>query len=373
MKHIPNLKTNEEYKSELNELFPNIELIGDYKGNSQKTDYKCKICGHEWSISPKLLKRTKYGCPNCAEIKKHSMYSEAFYSKMKTIHPDIMILGEYIDSKTKIKLKCLIDGYEWYSDPAHLIHRKHGCPKCGGSLKLTNDEFLHRLKIEHPNLVALTEYINDSTKVKMHCNICNNEWYASPSHLHQGRGCPECAIQSKHDKFAKSIDQFIEEMKLVDPTIIITGNYVNGRTPIECKCSVCGSIWYPTPSNLLAGKGCSVCASSKGEKRVAHYLRLLNINYEPEYRFDDCRYKYPLPFDFYIPSLNTCIEFDGQQHYFPVMFGNQSYDDAESAFLLNKTKDKIKTDYCKSKNINLIRIPYWEYDNIDKILEKHVS
>ena len=32
-------------------------------------------------------------------------------------------------------------------------------------------------------------------------------------------------------------------------------------------------------------------------------------------------------------------------------------------------RDRIKNKYCKDNNIKLIRIPYFEFDNIDEILK----
>ena len=54
---------------------------------------------------------------------------------------------------------------------------------------------------------------------------------------------------------------------------------------------------------------------SKSEKYIANYLSFQNILFEQEYIFPDCRDINPLPFDFYLPDYNTCIEYDGQQHF----------------------------------------------------------
>ena len=41
---------------------------------------------------------------------------------------------------------------------------------------------------------------------------------------------------------------------------------------------------------------------------------------------------------------------------------------------LEKTKlrDNIKTKYCEDNHIKLIRIPYWDFDNIEQILTKEL-
>ena len=70
-----------------------------------------------------------------------------------------------------------------------------------------------------------------------------------------------------------------------------------------------------------------------------------------------------MPFDFYLPDYNLLIEFDGIQHYeIRGHFGG--YD----GFVDTKIRDTIKNIYCKDNNIDLLRIPYWDYKNIENIL-----
>ncbi len=89
--------------------------------------------------------------------------------------------------------------------------------------------------------------------------------------------------------------------------------------------------------------------TSKGERRVIKILRQAGIKYKREHIFPDCVYKNPLRFDFYLADRNTCIEFDGSQHYIG-WFG-----DLES-LRLNQIRDDIKNKYCLEKGITLIRL-----------------
>ena len=78
-----------------------------------------------------------------------------------------------------------------------------------------------------------------------------------------------------------------------------------------------------------------------------------------------CRDVRLLPFDFYLPEHNTCIEFDGEFHFKSWSKSKNSIRKYEDT----KRRDKIKTEYCIKNSIRLIRIPYWESENIPTIME----
>lgn len=58
-----------------------------------------------------------------------------------------------------------------------------------------------------------------------------------------------------------------------------------------------------------------------------------------------------------------CIEFDGEQHYIDKGSFNTSLEYVQH-------HDRIKNTYCNVKGIVLLRIPYWDYSNIEIILSK---
>ena len=119
---------------------------------------------------------------------------------------------------------------------------------------------------------------------------------------------------------------------------------------------------YLEQNGLERGEG------SIGEQKVRQVLTNMNIQFEEQYKFNDCRFKLPLPFDFYIRDLNTLIEYDGKQHFTFQAFGSKDEDAAFNKFVTTKITDTIKNEYAKRNNINLIRIPYWQFNNIEEIL-----
>ena len=120
-----------------------------------------------------------------------------------------------------------------------------------------------------------------------------------------------------------------------------------------------------SPGYHLTGRGCGLCNDSKGEKAISKFLDKNSISYYRQHKFEDCRNIHQLPFDFYIPSIRTCIEFDGPQHYEPMSFFG-----GLEAFEKLKINDKIKNDYCEDNFIDIVRIKYDQYDNINEYLRK---
>ena len=122
------------------------------------------------------------------------------------------------------------------------------------------------------------------------------------------------------------------------------------------------------PYSLLQGVGCPVCNQSKGEFIIKTFLESNNFIYKPQYVFDECRYKNPLHFDFYLPNYNTCVEYDGVQHFKPVEhFGG------EERLKYTIENDKIKNKFCKENKIKMIRIPYTQIGIIEKILSEKLN
>src|SRR5699024_11479701 len=146
--------------------------------------------------------------------------------------------------------------------------------------------------------------------------------------------------------------------------------YKNNVTTLEIKHIKCGNTYKASHNNIKKSHcKCPHCRSvkSKGEEIIKHYLKEHGIEYIREYRFSDCKYKNTKPFDFYIPSLNVNIEFQGKQHNIPrSVFGG------EKSLKETKKRDAIKKKYCSDNNIELLEIKYTEIKNIGKILDEEL-
>lgn len=155
-------------------------------------------------------------------------------------------------------------------------------------------------------------------------------------------------------KCEKKTTEDIREMifSMTDGEYYLISEYKTPHDVITIAHNKCGGAFDTTLNKFLSENDrCPDCKYSKGEQMVREWLIKNNIAHVKQYRFPDCKFKRTLPFDFYLPTFNTVIEFDGDQHFYPVeRFGGVR------AFQYRRRCDFIKTKYCIENNIRLIRL-----------------
>lgn len=143
------------------------------------------------------------------------------------------------------------------------------------------------------------------------------------------------------------------------------------RKVYKCRCD-CGKETYVVSSSLTTKHTSSCgCLVSYYNSYIANWLKEEKIEYKSEYRIciDNRQYR----FDFYLPKYNLFIEYDGSQHYIPTRFFGTNNSKNKELLLKTQERDRIKNQYCKENNINLLRIPYWESKNIKTIISNHLQ
>lgn len=295
---------------------------------------------------------------------------EEYVAELAVKNPFVKVVDKYINSQTEILHECMIDGHQWLVRPGNILQGK-GCPKChhrklGNMLKKTHDEYVMELSEVNPCIEVIGQYIGATTQILHRCTIHNVTWNVSPDSVLQGGGCPKCHYEKVGGKLRISHEEYIRAVAIKNPNIEVVGQYVNSKIPILHECKIHKTTWNAQPCHILEGHGCPQCSESYGEKRVRQWLDCHNIEYIPQKTFTDCKNKRELPFDFYIPAYNLCIEYDGEQHFRPVDFFG-----GEINFQQRQHNDQIKTQYCEKNNIHLLRIPYFK--NIEEELENFYS
>lgn len=352
-------KTHECYVEDLQNVNPHLHILNRYINNRTKVKVQDDRCKHTWDVMPSTPLRG-IGCPKCA--RRHKRTYQEFLDDLQSITENIIILtseDKYINGSTKVLCKCKIDGYEWLALPSALL-RGEGCPKCYGYI--SEEEFRDNLSHENCNVVLYDKYLGSKTKTKFKCLIDGYVWETTPYHILHNSGCPMCASRKQSERQTFSHEEYIKRLKEITNSIIPIEKYLRNDVPILHKCLNCNHEWQVSPYSLITERtGCPKCNCTKGENRIIKFLEDNNIDYVFQKKFDDLKYVNYLFYDFYIPNYNVLIEYDGEFHYIDV-FKNGEFENA-------KLRDNLKDEYAKKNNIKLIRIPYWDFNNIETILK----
>jgi len=295
-------------------------------------------------------------------------------NKLKNIHNDKyeypFIFDEHKVSKSKITIICKECGYK-FTQRLSNHQLGHGCSNCNGNVKKSYDEVLELCKSVHDNKFnykyLVEDFKNMKSVVRIICNECEHEFKQSLSnHIYKKYGCSSCAnnkpltfLEFKNRSEIIHIDEYKETLYEYREKII------NGNSDtVDIYCKKCGEYFKQRVNHHLIGHGCPNCKTSKGENKIKIILNEKNIKYITQHKFDDCKNIRKLPFDFYLPDYNMCIEFDGRQH-----FNSYDFFGGDEEYKKLKLRDSIKNNYCIENNIELLRIKYNE-NIIEKINEK---
>lgn len=379
---------------ELDEKSPILKVKAEdlMRSSGKKVNVRCDYCGgivkkRYVNYYDTMKKHKKYACNNCKMLR----VSEETYNKrakkfidefndicIKNDYTPITNISDFTDARMKVYFGCKKHGIQ----SSYLSNMRAGqlCPQCGyeiTGLKLRKDSETVINIIESKNgnkLLNPDEYVSaGNNNLKVLCGKCKkNTFTTSLSNYKYSYGlCESCVnnIQSEHMRLDK--DELIKRIESKNNNRILNPDeYVNtNEKNIKILCGSCNRIFITSFSiynQNIPGK-CPDCNErSYGEYLISILLDKYKINYTRQEHFNgDCRDIYPLPFDFYLPDYNMCIEFDGQGHYEPIW--------SEESFLRTILHDGMKNNYCRWNNIKLLRIPYWESNNMEDILIKELN
>ena len=165
----------------------------------------------------------------------------------------LMPLEPFVNTSTKWKCKCKICGREVYPTYNKVKSGYKGCLFCAG--KKVDKEELNSL-IKELNLIPLHEYPGASTKWRMKCSICGQEFNSRYDYIRNKRGCPFC---SGARILSENAVRIMDEAGLIP-----LEDFKSAAKPWKCKCKVCGKISNRTFHNVkVTGKGCPHCSFAK--------------------------------------------------------------------------------------------------------------
>ena len=311
------------HKVQETDEFEFVEFI-KFDGVYSKIRYRHKTCGRILETDPRSI-RCKYCSGNRIDkIKFNELKNEQLkYGK------EYELIGELKSPPATIDIKHITCGNTFKVGINNFLHNDKDyqkCPYCR-THKLYTKELIQEKMLGYPDYELL--------------DVQKDEFTSNPSGY------------SKHS---------IMELKHLECNKVSRIS-VHAFFISQQRCSHCAK-------NILRLKLSSRCGRLSYEAyAIKEYLDKNHIIYEQEKTFPGMKYKKKLRIDFYIPSHNIAIEYDGKQHFMPGSKHNSSIFTQE---LVDETilRDKIKDEYCKSNNITLIRFNYLQdLTEIYKILD----
>jgi len=399
-------KTYDDVKIIINNF--GYELLSkEYINNYTKLDIK-DIDGYYYQISLHNIKDGKYKPKKFDILNIYTIQNIKLWLKLNN-KPFELISNKYEGSNEYLEWKCSkekcneIFEMKW----KHIIVGIN-CPFCSGDrVGLSNC-----LATKHPELISEWHPTlnGDLTPYDVTAGSGKNVWWiCSKNHKHEwhtdinnrtvnNNGCPYCAGYYASEDY---------NLLVINPILCEEWDYnKNDKRPEEyCpgsreyaywKCKDCGHNWNSLIKDRNKGIGCPECNKSKGEKKIDKILinnnwikisqeefdKLSDKNkYNKNYFIPQIKYNgliglggKLLSYDFYLPRLNFLIEYDGEYHFIPIKnYKSEPIEYAEERLRKQQYHDKLKDNYTINNNINLLRIPFWNFDNIEEILDNYLN
>lgn len=257
-------------------------------------------------------------------------------------------IDNYENSKTPIRFSCNHCNKILKKKPKEINKLRCTC------LDKSED---YQKNIFNKNIILLENYKNMRTKLKHLCLNCSLVFLSSPKSILSSKiGCTSCSGK------IFSIDKY--KLLLPNNLILLDNIYTGSNKYHRHKCLECLNEFKTKPNYIIhMGTNCPFCNKSKGERKIVDFLNRNNLKYETEYPLKISNKI--LRFDFYIVNLEIFIEYDGIQHFKPVLiFGG------EESYIKQIEHDRLKDKWCLENNKKLVRIAHFE--NIEDILNKEI-
>ena len=321
-----------------------------------------------------VLNKAQNGCAYCNGYPLPEWY---VMDKKEKINLNIKILEPYKNMTTIMKCLCLKHNEPTNKSMQDILNGE-GCKYCGAEKLseqhfMTDEEVQRRIneKFDHIKVIKYLG-IHNSNSIWF-CEKHKKEFKKTLSVMlreeNESAGCDECLLERKREIYAYSLEEATELLHKIHPQVDIIGDYINTTTPTLFRCNEHNHEFTSTWDYVVSRISC--CNKSRKnykEEQVCQLIESWGYKIERGKTFKDCKDINVLPFDCYLTDFNTIVEYDGEQHFYPIKHGSQTEEDAIEKLKYTQKHDEIKNEYCNKNGINLIRIPYTEFENVDSFL-----
>ena len=326
--------------------------------------------------------------------------------------------NKFTNSKETYEWKCK-NGHNFSSSFYNVRHNGIWCKKCNLIDRFPADELLKHVEGKGGRIIS-GELLNRQSKLTVQCNL-EHQWVTSVSSFRNGRWCPYCAgnkvdyaeevalilemhsgelitknvksvkmklqwrCASGHD-FKKSILKIkqskifcshcnntarltltdMNRLALEKGGVCLSSSYINSTSKLKWKCGN-GHIFYSSASSVKNGNTwCPECNYYLNEEIYrSMFEHIFDTNFKksrPDFLINNIT-GYRLELDGYSSELKIAFEYNGEQHYKNIFFG-----DHREKLKNIKIRDELKRRLCNQHGVKLFVIKYSEH--IEDVFKK---
>lgn len=343
-------------------------------------DFQCS-CGEKFSRNfNNFISYKAYRCEACNNYTNWDIDKLRRYVEVESNSGCKLISKEYVNTTSNMRFECHCGNPFERAFTVFKNQKAFYCNECSKSKRnrLTYEKIKHFVEVESNSGCKLLseEFIGSDYDLKFKC-ACGRPFSRKFYNFkfHKQYECGRCLGKMAWD--LGTVKHFVE-IESDSRCKLISTEYTGVHDKLIFKCP-CGEVFKRDFNSFrrLEAYACYSCSSkkSKGEKIIADFFNDILVKYKEQDTHTNLTglFNRSLRFDFLVhDDINNhtfSIEYDGEQHFFPVDFAGKGEKWAVDRHTDCVFRDKIKNQYCINSNIPLLRIPYWEFDNIEDILE----
>ncbi|QGR54188.1 nuclease [Moumouvirus maliensis] len=322
-----------KYWSKENDLSPRQV----FKGSSKKYIFDCNICGHSFNIRLDCVKKGSWCsyCSNkklCGDLNCNICLDKSFLSsdKAEFWSEDNNIAPFEVLKKSSKKYMFDCDCGHSFSTRLDLLSQNKWCAYCSNNKLCDNlkcktcfeKSFVNHSKVKYwsdLNKINPRNVFKHACKKYIFNCDCGHSFSIRLDLLSQNKWCPYCTNKILCDKkkcdmcFNKSFasskkSKFFVETKTKPRNIF---KACAKKYKFECENN---HIFLISPNCIKKGRWCPRCVN-KTEEKLHKWLEDNCYNPKSQAKFEWCKSKTYLPFDFCLEDFKILIELDGPQHF----------------------------------------------------------
>ena len=296
---------------------------------------------------------------------------EEFVNELKQKNPTIKCIDTYKTMHEKIKFKCNTCEYEWFDSPAHVLNGR-GCHRCNKKVRKTHEEFLLEVNQKFDNIKILSKFSGVDNPIKCSCNIHNIEWITTPFSLMKSNfGCKLCGNEGISKMQTKNTIEFSKEVKEITKNeYIVCGEYMGSKIPIMLRHTKCNHTFKIRPDNFLIHQSCPHCVTPTKGEK-----RIIDY-----FQNNNIDYEFQKYYEDLRGINNGLLSYDFYLSNCNTLIEYQGefHDGIQNDYLSanldrQQEHDRRKRQYAKDHDIKLLEIWYWDFENIEEILSRELG